>query len=155
MRSLGVILCALPLLGQSVRVSSGSGAPGEKLAIEIVLDSPSGKEPLALQWEAGFPGEALKLDRTGPVAGPAAGAAGKSLTCAEKGAAHGLSKWACILAGGQKPIGNGVVAVLRFEIEAHAHAGSRPIVVDHVLGVSAALKKEPMSGAEGSVTVAR
>jgi hypothetical protein len=155
MRSLGVIFCALPLLGQSVRVSSGSGAPGAKLAIEMALDSPSGKEPLALQWEVVFPGEALKLDGTGPVAGPAAQAVGKSLTCAPKKATPGLSKWACILAGGQKPIGNGVVAVLRFEIPAHAHAGSQPIVVDNVLGVSAALKKAPMSRAEGAVTVTR
>ena len=51
MRSLGVMLCALPLLGQSVRVSSGSGAPGAKLAVEIALDSPSGKEPLALLFK--------------------------------------------------------------------------------------------------------
>jgi hypothetical protein len=154
-RSFGVILWALPLLGQSLRVSSGSGAPGERLAIEIALDSPSGKQPLALQWETGFPDEALELEATGPVAGPAAGAAGKSLTCAKKGAADGLAKWTCILAGGQMPIGNGVVAVLRFEIHAHARAGSRPVVVDNVLGVSAALKKEPISGAEGAVTVTR
>jgi hypothetical protein len=119
------------------------------------LDSPSGKEPLALQWEAAFPGEALKLDGTGPVAGAAAQAAGKSLTCAPKKTSPGLSKWVCILAGGQKPIGNGVVALLRFEVQAHAHAGSLPIVVDNVLGVSAALQKVPIPRAEGTVRVTR
>jgi len=155
MRSVGVFLCALPLLGQSVRVSSGSGAPGDKIAIEITLDSPSGKEPLAMQWEAGFPGEALKPEGTGPVAGAAAQAAGKSLTCAPKKTSPGLSKWVCILAGGQKPIGNGVVAVLHFEVLPNAHVGSKPIVVDELLGVSAALKKVPMPRAEGAVVVTR
>ena len=155
MRSLSVFLCALPLLGQSVRVSSGSAAPGEKLAIEIALDSPSGKEPLALQWEATFSGEALKLDETGPVAGPAARAAGKGLTCAPKKTSPGPPKWVCILAGGQKPIGNGVVALLRFEVQAHARSGSQPIVVDNLLGVSAALKKAPILRAEGAVRVTR
>jgi len=155
MRAFGVFLCALPLLGQSVRVSSGSAAPGEKIAIEIALDSVSGKEPTAMQWEASFPDEALKLDGTGPVAGAAAQAAGKSLTCAPKKASPGLSKWVCILAGGQKPIGNGVVAVLRFKVDAHTHAGSRPVVVDNLLAVSAALKKVPIPRAEGAVRVAR
>src|ERR1017187_6778385 len=155
MRSLSVFLCALPLLGQSIRVSSGSAAPGEKLAIEIALDSPSGKEPLALQWEATFSGEALKLDGTGPVAGPAARAAGKGLTCAPKKTSPGPSKWVCILAGGQKPIGNGVVALLRFEVQAHARSGSQPIVVVNLLGASAALKKAPILRAEGAVSVTR
>ena len=101
MRGLGVFLCALPLLGQNVRVSSGSAAPGEKIAIEIALDSPSGKEPLAMQWDADLPGEALKLEGTGPVAGKAAQAAGKNLTCAPKKTIPGPFKWVCILAGGQ------------------------------------------------------
>ncbi|MGA3040031.1 MAG: hypothetical protein ABSF54_04485 [Bryobacteraceae bacterium] len=155
MRLIAVFLCALPLLGQSLRVSSVSAAPGEKIAIEIVLDSPSGNEPVALQWEAGFPGEALKLDHTGPVAGAAAQAAGKSLTCAPKKSSSGPSKWVCILAGGQKPIRNGVVAVLHFEIQPHMHTGAQPIVLDNSLGVSAGLKKVPIARAEGAVQVTR
>jgi hypothetical protein len=155
MRGLGLFICALPLLGQSVRVSSVSAAPGEKIAVEIALDSPSGKEPVALQWEAGFAGEDLKLDGSGPVAGAAAQAAGKSLTCAPKKTGRGPSKWVCILAGGQKPIGNGVVAVLRFEVQAHAQAGSQPVILDDVLGVTAALKKVPIPRAEGGVRVTR
>ena len=155
MRAIGVFLCALPLFGQSVRVSSVSAAAGDKIAIEIALDSPSGKEPVALQWEAGFARDDLKLDGAGLVAGAAAQAAGKSLTCAPKKTSPGPAKWACILAGGQKPIGNGVVSVLRFEVQAHARAGSQPITVDNLLGVSAALKKVPIPRAEGAVRVTR
>ena len=62
-----------------------------------------------MQWDADLPGEALKLEGTGPVAGKAAQAAGKNLTCAPKKTIPGPFKWVCILAGGQKPIGNGVV----------------------------------------------
>ena len=65
MRAIGVFLCALPLVGQNVRVSSVSAAPGDKIAIEIALDSPSGKEPVALQWEAGFAGELAIFVRGG------------------------------------------------------------------------------------------
>jgi hypothetical protein len=155
MRTIGVFICALPLFGQSLKVSSVSAAPGEKVAIEIALDSPAGQEPIALQWEAGFPGEALKLDRTGPAAGAAAQAAGKSLTCAPKKAGSGPSKFVCILAGGQKPIGNGVVAVLHFEIQPNARAGAQHIVVDNLLGVSAGIKKVPILRAEGAVQVLR
>jgi hypothetical protein len=153
MRIVGIFFCALPLLGQSVRVSSGSAAPGEKVAIEIDLDSPSGKDILALEWEAGFAGDVLKLEGTGAVTGAAGQAAGKTLTCAPKKASGGLSQWVCILAGGQKPIGKGVVAILRFTVQPNAPAGSHPVVLDNVMGVSAALKKVSISRAEGSVRI--
>jgi hypothetical protein len=47
------------------------------------------------------------------------------------------------------------VALLRFEVQAHARSGSQPIVVDNLLGVSAALKKAPILRAEGAVRVTR
>ena len=155
MRCLGVFLCTLTLFGQSARVSSTTAAPGEKVTIEIALDAPSGKGPLAMQWEAAVPAGALKLDESGFVSGAAAKAADKSLTCAPRKTRPDLSKWACILAGGQKPIANGVVAVLRLTVQTNAHAGPHLVVVDNLLGVSASLKRVPMPRAEGVVTVTR
>jgi hypothetical protein len=155
MRYFGLLLCTVPLFGQSVRVSSGVASPGQRIAIEISLDSPAGAELLALQWEVGFPAEALTLEPNSPAAGAAAQAAGKNLTCAARKNPPGASMRVCLLAGGQQRIRNGPVAVLRFEIQGNAPAGSQPIVVDKVLGVSAALKKVPIARAVGAVRVER
>jgi hypothetical protein len=155
MRYVGLLLCTLPLLGQNVRVSSGTASPGRKITIEIVLDSPAGKEPLAMQWEVAFPDRALMLEANGPTAGAAAQAAGKNLTCIARKKPPGVSTWACVLAGGQKGIGNGPLAMLRFEVRPNAATGSELIVVDKILGVSAAVKKVPLARAEGAVKVVR
>ena len=155
MRYLSLLLYTLPLLGQSVRVSSGAASPGRTIAIEIALNSPAATEPLALQWEVGFPAQALALETSGPAVGAAAEAAGKSLTCRARKGPPGASTWACLLAGGQKHIGNGPVAVLHFAVRANAPAGSHRIVVDKALGVSGSLKRVPIARAEGAVEVAR
>lgn len=153
MRYLVLFLCTLPIFGQSLRVSSATATPGKKTEVEIALDSPAGKEPLALQWEVGFSADAFKLDKAGLVAGPAAHAAGKSLTCAAKKNA-GPTAWVCILAGGQKPIASGVVAVLHLDVQPGA-GDSRAIVVDNAMAVSAALKKLPISRVAATVKVTR
>jgi len=155
MRYFGLLLCTLPLLAQSMRVSSGAASPGRKIVIEIALDSPAGAEPLALQWEVGFPAQALTLEPNGPAAGTAAQAGGKSLTCTARKLTPAVSTWACLLAGGRKRIGNGPVAMLHFAVRANAPAGPQPIVVDKILGVSSAHKKVPIARAEGAVRVAR
>src|SRR5690242_5641323 len=103
---------ALPVWGQALQVSPVSGAPGEKVDLLISLDSRPGSAPAALQWEIIFPAQILEDGAAGPEAGRAARDAGKSLTCAKRK----TYSYACILVGGQKPVGNGPVAIFHFKI---------------------------------------
>src|SRR5580698_1636319 len=108
------------MLGQDLRVSTVSGAPGERVAMEVSLNSPAGKAPVALQWETVFPAGLLDLEGNGQEAGTAAKDSGKSLKCAVQKSSSVI----CVLAGGQKPIANGVIAILHFKIRANARAGT-------------------------------
>ncbi len=78
-----LLLSALPVLGQALRVSSVSGAPGEKIAVVVSLD-PAGQSPATLKWRTIFPAQLLEPDGSGPEAGGAAKESGKSLTCAPR-----------------------------------------------------------------------
>lgn len=83
--------------------------------LSINIDSPEGKEPVALQWEISVP-PAVAITTADIKVGKAAEAAGKSLTCAMKTKTQRASRYACILVGGQGPIKNGPIA------EVHYHA---------------------------------
>jgi len=154
MRWLLLMLCVVPLPGQILKVASKSAPAGKKSVVEISLESPAGKEPLSIKWEMTFPGDALKLDRTGAHPGPAAQGAGKNLTCAARKQSGQPSRWVCLLAGGRKEIPNGVIARFQFDVGPGA-AGSLAVVVENADAASAALKKIPITRAEGTVTVTR
>lgn len=144
-----VFLCALPAFGQTLRVSSMSGAPGERISIHVSLESTSTQAATALSWETIFPAGLLEVDGEGPEVGSAAKESGKSLTCALR---HPYL-YVCLLAGGQKPIANGSVAVFRFRIRAEAHAGTSTLKVDRVDAVTKDLKPFKLGGAEGHVAI--
>jgi len=153
MRYICLMVLTLPLWGQRLHVSSGSAAPGQKASLDVTLDCPAGKEVVALQWEVSFPGQVLAFDGKGSTAGAAAAAAGKTLTCASR--KKDGSTWICILIGGQKAIGNGSVATLRYQIQPNATAGAQRVLIDNVQGVSAGVKKVAIARAAGSLTVSR
>src|SRR5215831_2225119 len=71
--------------GQTLGLSSPSGSPGNRVAIEISIKIPSTKEPPStLQWDATLPSAQLSFLEGGTIAGPAAQAAGKSVNCVVK-----------------------------------------------------------------------
>ena len=144
-----IFLCALPVFGQTLRVSSVSAAPGQKISVDISLDSAAGEAPATLKWEAVFPAELLEPESSGPTVGSAAKDAGKSLTCARRQA----YSYVCILAGGQKPIANGPIAVLRFQIRAEARSGTSTVRIEQVEAVTKDLKTLKLSGVEGQVVI--
>jgi hypothetical protein len=78
---------------------------------------------------------------------------GKSLKCAftDKNAEANTSR--CILAGGQKPIPNGSVALLRLLISRDAQPGSARTRLGQATAVSQNLKQVPMSPVEATVTI--
>lgn len=151
-----VVLCTVPLFGQSVQLSSVPASRGGSVTIELRLASPAGKELVALQWETRFPNSYLTLDQAGPVMGDAAKAAGKLLRCAARGEKKSPnSSYLCILAGGQKPIANGTLAILSFRISPKARTGAYPVTADSILAVSKDTKPITLPPAQGTITIGR
>jgi hypothetical protein len=130
-------------------MSSASGRPGEKVAVQLFLDSPSGAAPAALKWVMVFPARLLEVEEDGLTLGASANESGKSLTCAPREP----YSYICVLAGGQKSIANGPVASFHFKIRADAHPGSALIKIDQVDAVTKDLKTLKLNGTETTVTL--
>ncbi len=143
----GFLFACLGLRGQSLRVSSVKGSPGETVAVEISLEAPAGKEPASLKWETVFPAQLLEAE--GPSASGAAKDSGKSLTCATPK----VYSYVCILAGGVKPVGNGHIATLRFKIRDGSRLGAATITIDHAEGISGDAAPMTITDAGGLVTI--
>ena len=134
---------------QSLHLSSASGAPGEDIFVRISLDSPPGRSPATLQWELVFPAQILELRKPAVEQSPAVRSAGKSLTCAERSTYAQV----CILAGGQRPIANGVIAFVRLKIRADAKTGMINIRAVKVQGAAPDLKLLHVNDAEATITI--
>jgi hypothetical protein len=102
----------LPVLGQTSDVSSVTKAPGDKLTLEISAHSQPGRAPVALKWEVVFPAQLMAFEGDATETGGAAKDSGKSLQCTARNT-YSLS---CTLSGGQKTIGNGLIATFHFKI---------------------------------------
>jgi hypothetical protein len=138
---------------QALHLSSASAKAGEQVAIEISFKSVPGHDVSALQFEAAIPSAQLKFQEEGTSLGPRAQADAKALSCAAKSNASGTLAQVCILYGGQQPIGDGVIAVLRLKILPEAAAGTAKVRVDQALAVSKELKRLPMDPVETAVHI--
>src|ERR1700759_4634879 len=107
MKFLATLLFSAPLLAQSFQIVPSTAPHGGNGSLLITLNSPAGKEPLGLQWKL-LLGTGVTAALQDIVAGDAATAAGKGVTCApaDKIAPDG-STYNCILIGGEKHIANG------------------------------------------------
>lgn len=141
-------LSSLPVVGQGLHVSSVSGSPGEKIAVEISLAASAADAPDTLKWETIFPAQLLEIAGS-PEAGRAAKESGKSLTCTLRES----YSYVCILAGGKKSIANGPIASLPFKIRADAHPGTAPVRTDNVEAVTKDLKTVKLSGSDGQLAI--
>ena len=151
-----LIVCALPLLGQSLQITGDEGAPGEQVSVKIVLSSPAGKEPAALQWETSFPAKQLTLAGAAPLIGFAAHGAGKTINCSGTvDTKKGRIVHRCLLVGGNKLIANGPVAVLTLKISPAARPGKIPIRIEHAMAVSGSAEKTDLKDSEDAITVRR
>ena len=137
---------------QSLHLAPASGTPGGNIGVEIVLKSPSGEEPSTLQWQITIP-----VDKFGPLqettTGPAAQAAGKSIMCSVNAKTTGAYTTVCILAGGQQPVRNGIVAIFRLTLAPTASPGSFPIHLNEGVAVSKDLKRKAIEHAETIITI--
>jgi len=150
-----LLLAPATLLAQNLRISSATAVRGEMVALEISLDSAPGKEPVALQWDVTIPAGQLSFVEHDPPAGPAARAADKSMACVVK-----LLKLkdadkftlVCIVAGGLKPIPNGLVALLRLQVSPEARVESQQVYL-RGFAVDKDAGETPFKEVETAVTV--
>ena len=151
------LLLLLPvqsLPAQILRLSPATAKPGEQVAIEVSFKPPTGQEISALQWDAVIPSAQLRFQEEGTSLGPRARADGKSISCAPKNETTPDTKTsACILYGGQQPIGDGVIAILRLGVLPDTAAGTVKVRLENGLAVSKDLKRFPIGPVETIVRV--
>jgi hypothetical protein len=148
-------LCA-PLVAQTLQIMPSTAAPGKSGSLVTQLDSPAGKEPVALQWTINL-GTELTVAAADIVVGDTAGAAGKSVTCAAvaKASQPGLN-YICILVGGVRPIANGRIFQVKYQVKQTTTPQILKVHVYDCLGVlekDDQMQKEIIPAADGTITV--
>jgi PA14 domain len=138
-------------LGQALHISPVSGAPGEKIKLEISLDSAASRAPTTLKWDVVFPVQLLELEGNEPEIGAAAMDSGKSLTCT----AQKPYSYACSLSGGKNPVANGPIAIFHFKIRATAPTGTAAVRIEKAEAVTLDYKELTLDNADGTVTIRR
>jgi len=141
-------LSCAALWGQSVSITTMSAPDGSSGSILLKLDAPAGKTPVALQWDFVFPAS-IAVDPSDLIAGSAAEAAEKTLTCAAGAGkqAGGETLYRCILYGGQKPIFGGVIVTVHYRAR-NKPKNSDKVKAQNVLGTALDIKPIPIAGAE-------
>jgi hypothetical protein len=148
------ILVSAGAWAQTLLIPPSMVARGGSGSLLLTLESPAGKAPLALQWEFNFPRN-VAVDLADIAAGSAAESAQKTLTCRAvktKDGAQG-SVYGCILAGGQKPVPNGPVAVVRYRVPAEIRQIAEKVRVGKAIGVTADLKSIELASTQATITV--
>ncbi len=136
-------MLATGVSGQSLHVPASTADRKTPGVFSIILDSPPGKQPVALQWEISVP-PAIAIGTADIGMGKAAESAHKSLTCAasaKKPATQGGMRYACILAGGKDPIGDGPIVTVHYRAQADVQGAPIRVVIENVLGVSTDLTR--------------
>jgi hypothetical protein len=149
MRLAYLLVVCVPILGQTSRVSPVTKAPGDKVTLEISADSQPERAPIALKWEVIFPAQLMEIETDAPQMGSAAKDSGKSLQCTSTKPYSRV----CVLSGGQKPIGNGPVAIYHFQIRATAQAGITSLKIQGAESTTTDSKKWLLNDTEAIVVI--
>jgi hypothetical protein len=145
MRLAYLVVACLPLLAQTPVTK----APGDKVTLEVSADSQPARAPVALKWEVVFPAQLMEMETGAPQIGSAAMDSGKTLECT----ARTRYAYVCIVSGGQKPIGNGPVAIYHFQILATAKAGATSLKIQRAESTTADSKKWLLNSTEAIVVI--
>jgi hypothetical protein len=149
-----VLALASGLSAQSLSIPPSTVKRGASGTLLLILESPPGKAPVALQWEVTFP-PGVAADLADIAAGSAAELAQKTIACraAEtKNARLGIH-YRCLLAGGQKTIANGPVAVIRYRVPLETKQITEAVRVGMALAVTPDLKSVDLEAVRGVITV--
>lgn len=135
--------------GAELRVSSAAGAPGDQVSIELSIESPPGRELAALEWKVVVPAQLLELVGDGPETGRAAADSGKLVRCSTQK----RYLYSCVLAGSQKPIGSGPVAVFHFKIHTDVQPRTTALRMENVEALTVDRRPAILNSAEATVTI--
>ena len=141
---LGFFILSTFALGQSVSISigSGSGTAGGTISLPVNLNSLGGALPAGVQWSFSYTSDITSVT---VVAGSAASAAGKSVSCNGN---------ICLAAGlNQNTISNGTVATATFQLAANPSTTTIPIQVIGVVASTLTGSAISASGVSGSVSM--
>lgn len=140
-----LLLLACSLRAQSGALTLGSGVVGADGTVTLALQfTPGGASaPAGLQWTLTYP--ALHIVSVAVAPGPAAVAAGKTITCAAKTGAY-----ACVADGiNQNTLAAGTVALVTFTMSPGAGA---VIGLAGTLGATLGGDAYPVSGTGGTIS---
>jgi hypothetical protein len=149
------VLASAGVWAQTLLIPPSMVTRGGSGSLLLTLESPQGKAPLlALQWEFTFPPN-VAVDVADIVAGSAAESAQKTLTCRPLKTKDGGpgSVYGCILAGGQKALPNGPMAVVRYRVPPEIRQIAERVRVAKALGVTADLKSVELASTQAAITV--
>src|SRR5205814_3454216 len=105
----------------SLSLSSGSASSGSTVTLSIAMESNGNAQPASLQWSMGY--APSDVDEVTVVPGPAALAAGKSVSCSSGGGK-------CIVFGlNDQVIGSGSIGSVTFRIAARSVAAVIPVTL--------------------------
>jgi len=152
MRLAYLVVGCLPIfvptsLAQTSGVSSVTKAPGDKVTLDIMANSPA-KATVALKWDVIFPAQLMEMD-VAPETGSAAKDSGKSLQCT----ARKPYVYACVLSGGQKPIADGKIAIFHFKIRTTAKPGTTTLRIEKVEATMTNSKEVILNNTETTVII--
>jgi hypothetical protein len=135
--------------GLTLRISSAAGSPGDDLSAEVLFESRPRSGTVALKWELIVPAQLLEPVGGGPETGPAAIESGKSVTCSMKKS----YVYSCSLAGGQKPMMTGTIAVFHFKIRTTAVAATTALRIERAMATTMDSKVRSLSNTEATVVI--
>ncbi len=155
MRFFAILALSSTLFAQTFQIVPSTAPRGGAGSLLITFVSPAGTEPVALQWKIQL-GTDLTAAAQDIVAGEAAKAADKSVTCAAATEPHQESIYNCILAGGKKAIANGTVFIVRYAIKPQATQNT--LVVRITNGVAVSERSNPpkttvLPPVQGTITI--
>lgn len=144
-----LVLAAGSAFGQdALSLSSGSAVAGQTVSLDLSLTAPASGGPAALEWTYSYP--AATFSSVTVVAGPAAVAAGKSVSC---GGSSG--SYTCMVFGlNSITLSSGVVATATFTVSPTAAGTSSPIQILSATGVTLSSTPVGVAATGGQVSIA-
>lgn len=131
----------------ALTLSSAPGSAGTTVSLPLSVTS-TNAQPAALQWTLSY--AASDVTSIAVTAGPAAGAAGKSVSCQSA-----TTTTVCVLVGmNSAPIANGVIASIAVQLSSALSASSVPISLAGSVAASGTGTSVPSTAIGGSVSIA-
>jgi len=136
----------------ALELSPSTGKRGGSGSFLILLHAPQGANITGLQWE--LSSAEITVDPADIVIGSAAASAEKRIVCSSPGTGAGRPPTLkCLLAGGQKRISDGPVAIVRYHVGRQVRAGTAIVVLDKILAVTTQTTGLDLGRSEGTVSI--